>query len=61
MSARQQGLRVLSENKYPLTENTCGVEVVIDQPHRIQDIVLLLTARGIDSEVGGVVHEVYQG
>jgi hypothetical protein len=61
MSARQQGLRVLSENKYALTENTCGVEVVIDHPHRIQDIVLLLTPRGIDSEVGDIVHEVYQG
>lgn len=57
----EEAVRVLGDNKYSLTDDDCGVEVAIDHPHHLQDVRRLLSAHGIDSEIGDVVHEIYQG
>jgi hypothetical protein len=57
----EEAVRVLGEHKFPLTENDCGVEVGIDHPRRLQEMVQLLSTQGLGCEIADVVTEVYQG
>jgi hypothetical protein len=57
----EEAVRILGEHKFPLTETECGAEVAIDHPGRLQEMVGLLSARGLGCEIGDVVSEVYQG
>jgi hypothetical protein len=57
----EEAVRVLGEHKFPLTENDCGAEVAIDHPRRLQEIIELLSTRGLRCEIADVVSEVYQG
>ncbi len=56
-----EALRTLKEQGFSIEEGTSGIEVVIESPARVREVVRLLEERGIGCEMADVVGDMYQG
>jgi hypothetical protein len=57
----EEALRVLGENGFSVLAETGDLEVAIDHPGELQDLVRLLKENGIGCEINDVVSGIYQG
>ena len=57
----EEALRVLGENKIPVSKENNDIEVSVDHPTQLQRIIRVLTENGIGCELADVVSGIYQG
>jgi hypothetical protein len=55
-----RAVRILQE-RFPITTGGCHPEILVDGTHGIIEVVETLKSAGIDSRVGDIVDQVYQG
>jgi len=57
----EEAVRVLGENGFSVLDETGDLEVSINHPGQLRDIVRLFTENGIGCEVKDVINGIYQG
>ena len=57
----EEAVEVLGRNHFSVTEDAGDVEVAVDTPGRLPEIIQILKENGIRCEIADVVGGIYQG
>jgi hypothetical protein len=57
----EEAIRVLGRNHFSVTQEAGDIEVTVDTPDRLSEIVQVLKANGVRCEIADVVGGIYQG
>jgi hypothetical protein len=57
----EEAVRVLGENRFSVFEEAGDLELAMNHPNQLPEIVRLLGNNGIGSEIADVVSGIYQG
>jgi len=57
----EEAVRVLGENQFSVLDEDGDLEVAMNHPGQLPEIVRLLGGKGISSEIADVVSGIYQG
>ena len=57
----EEAVRVLGENQFSVLDEDGDLEVAMNHPGQLKEIIHLLRDKGIDSEIADVVSGIYQG
>jgi hypothetical protein len=54
-------IRILDNHQYPLKQEEEGIEVELNGPSHMHDVLQLLRGNGLECEIADVAEEMYQG